>query len=146
MKKIQANHYTDTIIYALDLTLRNIKVNINQYITTILPDITPEQFFVLDTIYAQKTPCQQDVSKALIKDKSNVKRIVEILEENNYIVRKMGKRNNRLVNYLEVTELGKKTVEENMNKVKAHMMDMFSCITDEEVQTLKTIVEKLNRK
>ncbi len=135
-------HYTDTLMYSIDKTLKNIKFNLNQYILE-AAKITAEQFAVLDTIYVNENICQQDVAVILSKDKSNIKRIVEILEKSGYITRQTGRKNNRLVNYLNITKSGEELIENNINDIRNYMKNFLGNITDEEVCCLEKIVLKL---
>jgi len=144
MEKVRANHYTDSLIYSIDRILKNIKSDLNRYIMT-LSNITAEQYAVLDTICYSEKLCQQDAAKILFKDKSNIKRIVEILEKNNYIKRATGKKDNRLVNFLEATPAGKQLISENREKIKSHMERFFQDISNEEIQILRNIVHKLEK-
>ena len=144
MNEIKANHYTECLIYSIDKVLREVKAELNQYISNLEPNITAEQFVVLDTIYCNEDICQQDVAKILYKDKSNIKRMVEILENKKYIVRKTGRKNNRLVNYLAITDAGRKLVDRIIEQVKEHIKHAFSNITDEEIDILKNIISKLD--
>jgi len=144
MNKIEACHYTDTLIYSIDRVLKNIKADLNQYIQS-LDNITAEQFAVLDTICSSETICQQDTARILSKDKSNIKRIIEILEKNNYVKRIIGKKGNRLVNFLEATPEGKEIIDKNIGKIKSYMQNVFKNITDDEIKTLWNIVYKLEK-
>lgn len=143
MSKIKANHYTETLIYSIDLTLKKLKVELNQYISSLSPHITSEQFAVLDTIYGQDNICQQDVAKILMKDKSNIKRLVEILEEKAYLIRSVGRKNNRLVNYLTITAEGRNVIDINMPKIKQFLENRLQNISDEELSWLKNIIAKI---
>lgn len=144
MKSIEANHYTETILYSLEKGIRKIKADIKQYLSSILTEITPEQFFALDTIYANKNCCQKDLSEILVKDKAAITRIAEILESKNLIKRVTGRKNNRLAIYLEVTESGKALVEAHIQPLKEYMMTLYKDVTDEEVETLKRLIEKFS--
>lgn len=144
MAKVKANHYTDSLVYAIDRVIKNIKADLNQYISS-LDNITAEQFAVLDIISSRKFVYQQDIANILSKDKSNIKRIVDILAKNNFIERKAGIANNRLVYFLEITEDGRKIVDNNMDSVKKHLENAFSCITEEEIASLWNIVHKLEK-
>lgn len=144
MNKINANHYTDTLIYSIDKVLKSIKSDLNKYIMSV-DNITAEQFAVLDTIYNNEKLCQADAAKILLKDKSNIKRIIEILETNKFIKRTMGKKENRLVNYLEITPEGKILIDKNRDNIKSYMQNLFKDITDEEIQTLQNIINKLEK-
>ena len=144
MQKIKVNHYTDLKMFQVEQVVKNLKFKLNQFITNLDINITPEQLLVLDTIYSHDNICQQDVALLLSKDKSNIKRIVEILENNKLITRTAGRKNNRLVNYLSITEEGKKILDNNINEIKGYMEELFKDISDEEVKALDSIIKKLN--
>ncbi|MCR5266467.1 MAG: MarR family transcriptional regulator [Cyanobacteria bacterium RUI128] len=147
MNRIKVDHYVDLLIYSIEQVIRGMKSEMNQYINGLDLGITAEQFLVLDTIDSHREDiCQQDVAYILAKDKSNIKRLVEILESKGLITRVMGKKNNRLVNYLQVTDDGKKLIKENIEKVKEFMETVFSGVTAEEEQLLKSLVIKLKNK
>ncbi len=145
MKKIQVNHYTDTVIYKIDKVIKGIKSDLNKYVSGMNLSITTKQYLVLDTIASNKEICQQDVATILDMDKSNIKRIVEILESKGLIDRTTGRKNNRLVNYLTLTKNGQKFIDENVDKVKTYLEETFDVITDEELSFLKFILEKLQK-
>ena len=86
-----------------------------------------------------------ELAEKLSKDKSNIKRIVEILENKGFITRKTGKKNNRLVNYLYITKSGKKVIDDNIDKIKEYMEQLFSPISTEEEQILRDLVERLKK-
>lgn len=146
MVEIRANHYTDLMIYSVEQTLTKIKSNLNQYIINLEVGITAEQFSVLDAIYCNKNICQQDVATILSKDKSNVKRIVEILKNKGLITISLGKRNNYAVNFLKITKKGKKLVDDNVPSIKMHLAAIFDDISTSEIQILNGIIQKLNIK
>lgn len=146
MVEIRANHYTDLMIYSVEQTVTKIKSDLNQYIMNLGIGITAEQFSVLDTIYCSKNICQQDVATILSKDKSNVKRIVEILKNKELITISLSKRNNYAVNFLNITEKGKKLIDDNVQNIKTHLATIFEDISEDEVQVLKIIIQKLNAK
>ena len=145
MRKIQAKHYTETLVYAFDKALREIKDKLSHFIAGLNIDITAEQFAVLDVIYNGVDICASDVSKILAKDKSNVKRIVEILENKGLIERRQGRKNNRLVNYLQISDKGKTFADKYINIIKEYMVEIFTEISDEEEQFLRKIIVKLQK-
>ena len=145
MRKIKAKHYTETLVYAFDKTVREIKDKLTRFIMGLNIDITAEQFAVLDVIYNGVDICASDVSKILAKDKSNVKRIVEILENKGLIERKQGRKNNRLVSYLQISSEGKIFADEYIGVIKNYMSEIFSEISDEEEQCLRNIIVKLQK-
>lgn len=139
----KVNHYTDTVIHSVDKIIRGLKYELKQKIDKLNIGITGEQFIVLDAIAANPKVYQQKLSEIIFKDKSNTTRIINLLEKKNFIKREIGRRNNRLVNYLSVTEYGQKIVDENMPKIKKFVEEIFSNITNEEVELLHSMSKKV---
>ena len=54
MKQIKYNHYTETIIYSIDMIIRGLKLELRQRIDSLGIAVTGEQFVVLDTISKYK--------------------------------------------------------------------------------------------
>lgn len=144
MVKVKANHYTETLVYSIDRVIKNIKADLNRYISS-LDNITAEQFAVLDIVSSREKVCQQEIANILSKDKSNIKRVVDILVKNNFIEKKAGTKNNHLVYFLEITPEGRKIVDKNMGKIKKYLENSMKCVSDEEVEILWKIVRKLEK-
>lgn len=142
MIKIKAKHYTDTIIYSIDMIIKGLKFELKKKIDNLNIGITGEQFVVLDTISANPKIYQQKLSEILMKDKSNTTRILGVLEDKGLIIRTVGRNGNRLVNLLDITEIGRKIVENNMPKIKEFITDIFENITDNEIETLHKMSKK----
>ncbi|MBR1373666.1 MarR family transcriptional regulator, partial [bacterium] len=128
MIKIKTEHYVDTIIYSIDKIMKNLKSELKQKIEKLDIGITAEQFVVLDTISGFDKIYQQQLSEIIMKDKSNINRILKILENKGLIEREYGNANNRLVYFLKVTPNGKKLVTDNMPTIKQYIEDIFKNI------------------
>ena len=50
MKEIKLNHYVDTVIYSIDMIIKNLKTELKHRIDKLNLGITGEQFVVLDTV------------------------------------------------------------------------------------------------
>lgn len=144
MKNINAKHYTETIIYSTDRILKSLKSVLTQYINNLDIGITAEQYTVLDTIYCNPDICQRELSKILLKDKSNTTRILKVLENAHLITRKATKRNNRLINSLKITTNGKKIIDDNMKYIKDFLTQMFKNISDDEIDNFHKLLTKIN--
>ena len=142
MLEIKAKHYIDTVIYSVDKIIKSLKSELKQKVDSLNIGITGEQFVVLDTIFCYPNIYQQKLSEILMKDKSNTTRILGVLEKKGMIIRSVGKKDNRLVNLLNVTPLGKQVVNDNMPKIKEFITDIFQHITDSEIQILHTLSAK----
>ena len=136
-------HYTDTVIHSVDKIIRGVKYELKQKIDKLNIGITGEQFIVLDAIAANPKVYLQKLSEIIFKDKSNTTRMINLLEKKNLIKREMGRKNNRLVNYLSVTEYGQKIVDDNMPKIKEFVEEIFSNITNNEVELLHSLSKKV---
>jgi DNA-binding MarR family transcriptional regulator len=145
MKEIKANHYIDTVIYSVDMILRVLKSELKQKIDNLKIGITGEQFIVLDTICCYKDIYQQKLSEIVMKDKSNMTRILRVLEDKQLIKREIGSVNNRLVYFLRPTNTGKNVVEDNMPKIKVFITEIFENIEDEEIELLHKLSGKFQK-
>lgn len=142
MNEIKAEHYVDTIIYSVDMIIRNLKNELKHKIDKLGLGITGEQFVVLDTIYCNENMYQQKLSDILMKDKSNTTRILKVLVKEGLITRTAGNVNNRLVYMLNITDKGRNMVKNNMPKIKKFISDIFQNITDDEIDLLHSLSTK----
>ena len=142
MKQIKYNHYTETIIYSIDKILRGLKFELKQKIDSLGIAVTGEQFIVLDTISRYKNIYQQKLSEILMKDKSNIMRILKILEKKKLITRSVSSVSNRLVYLINITEAGQKIIDETIPKMKQFITEIFVNISDEEIDMLHSLSGK----
>ena len=136
MKEIKLNHYVDTVIYSIDMIIKNLKNELKHKIDKLNLGITGEQFVVLDTVSYYENIYPQKLSDIMMKDKSNTTRMIQILVDKGLITKEVGKVNNRLVYQLKITKQGKKLVDDNMPKIKKYITEIFANIPDEEIELL----------
>lgn len=145
MREIKKEHYIDTIVYSIDMIIKNLKTEIKQKVDKLDIGITSEQLIVLDTISTQENMYQQKLSDIMLKDKSNTTRILNVLEEKGLITRKASRINNRLVYILNITKDGKKLLKENLPVIKKFITDIFQNITDDEIELLRSLSKKFQK-
>lgn len=145
MKNFKPKHYTDTVIYSIDMIIKSLKSELKQRIDNLGMGITSEQFVVLDTIYSNENIYQQQLSEILSKDKSNTTRIIAVLLEKGLISKDMSKSNNRLVNVLNITPKGKELIDSYMPPIKNMIKEICKNITDEEIDMLHTLSNKFQK-
>jgi len=145
MLSINLDHYVDTVIYSADKIIRNLKMVLRQKIESLDIGITSEQFLVLDTICCYPNIHQQKLSEIIMKDKSNTTRILKILETEGLIEKTAGKKDSRLVYFLNITPKGKKIIDENIPKLRDFIAQTCSILTDKEVDFLHEMSEKLEK-
>ena len=142
MKEIKRNHYVDTVIYSVDMIIKNLKAELKHKIDKLDLGITGEQFVVLDTVSYYENIYPQKLSDILMKDKSNTTRMIQILVDKGLLIKEAGKSNNRLVYILKITDKGKKLVDDNMPKIKKYITEIFANISDEEIELLHKMSKK----
>lgn len=143
MKENEKNHYTESVLYELEQTVVYTRVKGAQIFNDLKIGVTVDQFVTLDAIYCNENICQRDLSKLILKDRSNTGRILNILENNELISRAVETKNKRLVKKIYITEKGKKLVEENQGKLKAAFIQVFNDISDEEIDNLHKTLSKI---
>lgn len=143
MKEKEVCHYTESIIYAMEQTVIYSRIKGAQFFNQLDIGITIDQFVALDSIYSNKDICQRDLSKLILKDRSNTGRILNILEENGFITRAVETKGNRLVKKIYITDKGKRIVEDNQPKLSVAFKKVFENVSDEEFETLRKTLDKL---
>ena len=145
MIKINKNHYVDTVIHSIDMIIRGLKLDLKQKLDKLNIGITGEQFVVLDTIAYHENIYQQKLSEILMKDKSNITRIIKVLADKGLITKQVGSIKNRLVYTLKITDKGKKIVDENILIMKKYIAEIFKHITDDEIELLHSLSKKFKK-
>ena len=100
-------------------------------------DITPEQYLVLNMVNDDENLTQNKLCKLLYKDKSNMARLVSVLEEKELITKTSKTENGKLANIIKITDKGRelrakitpvmKTSRQNYLK-DISQDDMYTCI------------------
>ena len=135
-------HYTDSIYYELEQTARLMKILTLQLFDKLKLDITPDEYFALDTVSVNAGICQRDLAKLLLKDRANTGRILESLEQKGFITRFIDTKNNRLVKKMGITEKGYNELELINTKVRSHIENTRGKITPKEVQKVQEVLKK----
>ena len=143
MQEKDSCHYTESIIYLMDQAVVYFRIKGAQFFNQLNIGITVDQFVALDAIYCNDDICQRDLSKIILKDRSNTGRILNILEDNGFISRLVETKNNRLVKKIYLTEKGKKMVEDHQERLRNAFLQVFEDVSEAEFETLRQTLEKL---
>lgn len=136
-------HYTESIIHLMEQTVTYFRIKGAQFFNELKIGVTIDQFVALDAIYCNENICQRDLSKLILKDRSNTGRILNILEENGFITRAVETKGKRLVKKIYITGKGKELVEKSVPRLHAAFHQVFENVTEEEFATFRTIICKL---
>ncbi len=100
-------------------------------------NITPEQYLVLDMLEKNDNLSQNKLCKLLYKDKSNMTRLISILEEKGLIEKTQGNDGAKPANIIKITEKGSELhskITPVSNEARKHYLnnisqdDMYICI------------------
>ena len=105
-------------------------------------EITPEQFTVLTAILDHDGLYQRQISALTLKDRPNITRIINILE-NKGLVTRTPDINKRKVFKINITEKGKVDYENALPTVLEHWQDTVSGVSDEELLGCLNVLNKI---
>lgn len=143
MSKKAGKHFGDSIIYQLEKTAIYTRVKGAQFFNKLNIGITLDQHIALDAVSYNEGICQRDLSKLILKDRSNTGRILNILEEKGFIKRKIDTKQKRLVKKIYITSKGKKHLDSTRDVLIDAYFVTFEDISDEEFAVLKKTLEKM---
>lgn len=138
-------HYTDSINYELEQTARLMKILTLQLFSKLQLEITPDEYFALDTVSVNAGICQRDLAKLLLKDRANTGRILEQLEQKGFITRFIDTKNNRLVKKMGITEKGYQELDLISSKIKTYIDGTTGKITPKEVNKVHEVLKKFRK-
>lgn len=104
--------------------------------------ITPEQFTVLTAILDHDGLYQRQIGELTLKDRPNITRIINILEEKGLVTRTPDI-NKRKIIKINITENGKNAYNMVLPTVVEHWQNIIEGISDEELQNCLNILNKV---
>lgn len=104
------NGKENSIGYAIGRTNWYLKTLLNKLLKEEGFSITNEQWIVLKVISANPAVSQTEIAEKSLKDKTNITRILDLLEKSAYIERRKDDRDRRM-NRIHITNQGKKILK-----------------------------------
>ena len=106
-------------------------------------ELTPEQFLILDLVQEYGELYQRQMCEITQKDRSNVARLVKILEDKGLITRKQSCFNGRRIYKISVTEAGKAVRNEMKPMTQELRKTLIEGISNEELEIMLTTLNKV---
>jgi len=128
--------------YLIGRTLQSVKNLIFREFKVNNFNITPEQWAVMSYLHKEDGLYQKQIADFLFKDKPTVTRILDILEKRNLIIRISDEKDRRKFK-IYLTQDGKDTVAQLVPIAKEVQLKIKENISREEIETLKTILNKI---
>lgn len=104
--------------------------------------VTPEQWAILHILSADDGQNQRQLAESLSKQKPNITRLVDILEDGGYVRRENNKDDRRFFNVF-ITDEGRKLSKEIYEHSKTLKDELYQNMTEEEIETLKKLLLKV---
>ena len=109
-----------------------------------LGDITPSQFAVLESLYHLGSMTQGEVSTKVLKSGSNMTTVIDNLERDGLVRRERDAKDRRVI-HIHLTEAGTSKLDAVLPGHIAALVDEFSILSVNEMETLGNICKKLGK-
>lgn len=138
--------YARTLPYLIEKASIYIRLRGSLLLNELGADITLEQFITLDAISAVPDFSQRDLAKILLKDRSNVTRILNILEQKGLIIRTTSSKGKRVIKSASLTKEGRKMMDKYADRMKNDLHDFLKQFNQDDLKILeKTLTEILEK-
>ncbi len=143
MEEKHITTFKQSIVHEVSRTAMFLRANGSQMFDACNFDLTVEQYAVLDAVCNSEHLCQRDLSKVLMKDRSNISRILSILEEKGLLVRKTEMKGKSPVKKVYITQAGTDCVNKIFPILKEKYLEQIAPMKEEEIEMLKVLLKKL---
>ena len=139
-------HFTDTVMYEIELTSKYIKYMGNRLLKQLGFDITSEEYAALDTVNLHKNMCQRDLAKIILKDRAGTGRVITSLERKKLLERYVDTKGNRLVRKMKITDKGTEVLNAAYKAIKEKGLEPFEQhFSEEDKKNLKDTLQKFRK-
>jgi DNA-binding MarR family transcriptional regulator len=132
----------DCMGYMIGRTVQSVKNLIFREFKSRNFNITPEQWAVMSYLHKEDGLYQKQIADFLFKDKPTVTRILDLLEKKNLIIRISDEKDRRKFK-IYLTQDGKDTVVQLIPIAKEVQFKIRENIQQDEIETLKNILNKI---
>jgi DNA-binding MarR family transcriptional regulator len=128
--------------YIVNKTALYFKITVLQLFKEKNFSITPEQFSILFFLSREDGMYQRQLAKISLKDRPNITRLIDILEERGFVYRETDPNNRRIFKVF-ITEEGKKQIEEIHPYLREMQKKAINGINTEETDLLRKLLGKI---
>lgn len=139
--------YVRSVLYKLDQTARILELmSRNYYKNHVLSEkgiLELDEFKILSHIILDKNLSQSDISKLVYKGRAHIGKILNDMEQKNYIRRVVSTKNNMMIKNTVLTDFGKEIYEETDDRFFKIGKYILEGLDDEDVKTLAKLLDKI---
>ncbi len=139
MKK---NNPTGTVLYTIEQTIKEYRKVSQKKISQVVSDITVDQCLVLIILDKNSVYSQKEIAELIFKDNASITRIIELMVQKNYLLRKTHESDRRKFN-LELTEKGKNTIELLTPVIHNNRQNALAGLSLDEIELLENLLTKI---
>jgi DNA-binding MarR family transcriptional regulator len=136
------NNPTGTVLYTIEQTIKEYRKISQKNISQIVRDITVDQCLLLIILDKNITYSQKEIAALIFKDNASITRIIEIMVQKNYLIRKTNESDRRKFN-LELTEKGKNTIQLLTPVIQKNRQDALAGLSLNEIELLDNLLTKI---
>ena len=104
--------------------------------------LNPTEFAVLELLYSKGEQQIQHIGKRILLSSSSMTYVIDKLEQKGHIERKPCATDRRVI-FAHITEKGKNFMEEAFPQHEKMITELFSVLTEEELETVIPLVKKV---
>lgn len=139
--------YVENVLHKLNETARVLELMTRVYYKNHVNDdkciLELDEFQILSHILNDPTLSQSDIAKLVYKGKAHVGKILNEMEQKNYITRVLNTKNNMMVKNTVLTDYGREVYTETDNKFFKIGKYILEDFTDEDVNKLSFYLDKI---
>ena len=136
------NNPTGTVLYKIEQTIKEYRKISQKNISQIVNDITVDQCLLLIILNKNATYSQKEIAELIFKDNASITRIIELMVQKKYLLRKINESDRRKFN-LEITKKGKKTIELLTPIIQKNRQDALEGLSKNEIELLDELLTKI---
>ena len=125
------------IMRASNLLVGDLKKTLKNY------TINATEFSVMEFLYSKSEKSIQEIRDRILLASGSATYVVDNLEKKGYVNRKVSQKDKR-VTYIKLTKIGEKLMDDIFPIHKINTKKIFDDLTEEELDTLKEILKKIN--
>jgi DNA-binding MarR family transcriptional regulator len=136
------NNPTGTVLYTVEQTIKEYRKISQKNISQIVSDITVDQCLLLIILSKNPDYSQKEIAELIFKDTASITRIIELMVQKNYLLRKINESDRRKFD-LEITEKGVKTIELLTPIIYKNRQDALDGLSENEIELLDKLLTKI---
>ncbi len=136
---------TNGLFFEIRITSRYINLMGIQAFEKLNINISFEEYLILNILSYNDGICPRDLAKMLLRDRSNLGKIINRLEEKKLIKINPSIRNNRSIKKLFLTEKGKELCSDIYTKIEPYIRIFDEALKDEEQNMLRSYLQKCRK-